>query len=103
MTLSLEQARGGHGTLPMTTVDSQGSTWYGAGRGHDAAELHVPRTGDVPTRPLVRLADIEGRALHLLVDLANSNCRHGQSRRLPRVHAALKLAGQVFVADLQAL
>src|SRR5437870_8852285 len=81
--LSLEQARGGHRPLPVTAVDGEGPSWYGAGRGHDAAELHVLGTGNVPAGPLACLTDIKRRALRLLVDLANCNRRNGQARLLP--------------------
>src|SRR5437016_3097763 len=101
--LSLEQARSGHRPLTMTAVDSEGPSWNGAGRGHNAAKLHMLRPGNVPAGPLACLAHIQGRAVRLLVDLANCNARNGQARRPPGAHAVLKLTGQVLVSDLQAL
>ena len=87
----------------MTAIDGQRPGWNGAGRGRDAPELHMPRTRNVPFGPLARLTNIQRRAFRLLADVAYRNRRHGQPRRPPCVHAALQLAREVFIPNLQAL
>src|SRR5205814_1816797 len=58
-TLSLEQARRRHRPLPVTAVDGEGSSWNGARRSHDAAELHVLCTRNVPAGKISKRADVD--------------------------------------------